>query len=130
VDSGATAGRSTLGPARNGHHRDAAPPLLVDRAERGSEASDLGHRGRQDVAHQAEFVARVFGRMNGGFGGWQGDDEPGAPGINRRESQRIAQELVGGFWGRREQETCAPLITGRSSLVAEWPESTVGHTER
>jgi len=62
------------------------------------------HRGRQVVAHQIELVARLFGRVDGDFGGRQGEDELAAAGINRREPERIAHEVASGLRCRREQD--------------------------
>ncbi|MGA2662559.1 MAG: hypothetical protein ABSH34_34195 [Verrucomicrobiota bacterium] len=49
-------------------------------------------------------MTRVFGRMDGDFGGRQGEDEPAAPGIDRLEPEHIAQELAGGLRGWGEQD--------------------------
>lgn len=76
----------------------------MDRPEAGPGASEISHRGRQVVAHQIELVARLFGRVDGDFGGRQGEDELAAAGINRREPERIAHEVASGLRCRREQD--------------------------
>jgi hypothetical protein len=54
---------------------------------------ELFDGGVHVVAHEVGLVMRIpVGRVNGQFGGRQGEDEPPATRVDRRESQNVANE--------------------------------------
>jgi hypothetical protein len=72
---------------------DGSPPLLLDGGTRYAPFRQALHFGRKVFAHEVELMAAVvFGRVKRRFGWGQSEDQPSVAGVDRCESEHVAEE--------------------------------------
>ena len=82
-------------------------PALIGHAARhlDSFVPQFGEGGVDVVTHQVKLMAALtVGRMNSKLGGGQGEDEPAAAGVGRRQVQHVGEERTDLLGGRGEHD--------------------------
>jgi hypothetical protein len=85
---------SELATAGQPERRHQAEALVADLLrELDTLSAKLLDRRAHVLAHQIELVMGIFvGRVSGELGGRKGEDQPSAAGINRGETEHVAEE--------------------------------------
>jgi hypothetical protein len=97
-----------FGAAGEAEFCDGAPAGFLDGGKLDAFFGEGGDFGFQVVAHQVELVFWSVGRMDGDFGGWEGEDEPAVAGVDVMEAECVAEEgPVGVVVGAVEDEVSA-----------------------